>query len=244
MAGCARVVRPNGCRGLKMRKNNKMRCFILLLIMGTQLPSSSHAAEKSQLVYIGTYTGAKSKGIYSARFNPATGELSTPELAAETKNPTFLALPPKQNVLYAVGETESFEGKPTGAVSAFRLEPGTGKLSLLNQQPSGGRGPCHLAVDQTAKCLLVANYGSGSIAAFPIKADGSLAASGSVIQHHGSSIDRSRQEGPHGHFITTDPGNRLALTCDLGLDKVLVYDLDPAKGLVKPPDPDFAPVPA
>src|SRR5205814_10219639 len=140
MAGCARAVRPNGCRGLRMRKNNKMRCFILLLIMGTQLPSSSHAADKSQLVYIGTYTGAKSKGIYSARFNPASGELSAPELAAETKNPSFLALHRNRRVLYAVGEVDNFQGKPSGVVSAYAIDPRAAKLSLLNQQPSGGAG--------------------------------------------------------------------------------------------------------
>jgi 6-phosphogluconolactonase len=112
----------------------------------------------------------------------------------------------------------------------------------LNHQSSGGTGPCHLAVDQTGKCLLTANYGSGSIAALPIGADGSLGEPGSVIQHHGSSVNPQRQAGPHAHFITPDPANRFALACDLGLDQVLVYRLDPAKAGLVANDPPFAAV--
>jgi 6-phosphogluconolactonase len=110
-------------------------------------------------------------------------------------------------------------------------------LRLLNQQASGGGGPCHLAVDRTGKCLLVANYGSGSIAALRIQADGKLVETGAVIQHAGSSVNRQRQAGPHAHFITPDPANRFALTCDLGLDKVLVYKLDPAHAALTPNEP-------
>jgi len=184
--------------------------------------------------YIGTYTGAKSKGIYLSRFDQEEGELSAPELVAETKNPTFLALHPTKQVLYAVGEISDFEGKPTGAVSAFGIEKKTGKLTLLNQQPSGGTGPCHLAVDATGRCLLVANYGSGSISAFPIASDGRLEESKMVVQHKGSSINKKRQNGPHAHCIVPDPDNRFALVADLGLDKVIVYGLDPAQTLLSP----------
>ncbi len=196
----------------------------------------------SMLVYIGTYTGAKSKGIYVSRFDPATGRLTPPELAAETMSPSFLALRPGGRFLYAVGEATNLGGKRGGAVSAFSLDAKTGKLTLLNHQPSGGAGPCHLAVDQTGKCLLVANYGSGSIAALPIQADGALGEPGAVIQHHGSSVNPQRQAGPHAHFILPDPANRFALTCDLGLDQVLVYRLDPAKAGLVANDPPFAAV--
>jgi len=196
----------------------------------------------SRLVYIGTYTGAKSKGIYVCGFDSASGRLTSPELAAETASPSFLALHPGGRFLYAVGEATNLGGKRGGAVSAFSLEAKTGMLTLLNQQSSGGAGPCHLAVDQTGKCLLVANYGSGSIAALPIRADGSLGEPGAVIQHRGSSVNPQRQAGPHAHFITPDPANRFALTCDLGLDRVLVYRLDPAKAALAANDPPFAAV--
>src|SRR2546423_13871530 len=174
MAGCALAARQNACKASKMRTPNRkpdgfthsrrdivsfrcrLPCCILLLVMAPSLSSTSSAADPSQVVYIGTYTGAKSKGIYSARFNPASGELSAPELAAETKNPSFLALHRNRRVLYAVGEVDNFQGKPSGVVSAYAIEPRAAKLSLLNQQPSGGAGPCHL--DQIDRWVFVANY--------------------------------------------------------------------------------------
>ena len=193
-------------------------------------------------VYFGTYTGAKSKGIYLSRFNPATGWLTPPELAAATRSPSFLALHPGGRFLYAVGEAGDLQGKRAGTVSAFSIDTKSGQLTLLNSESSGGAGPCHLAVDGSGKCLLAANYGSGSIAALPIQSTGALAAPGSVIQHQGSSVNPQRQSGPHAHFITTDPANRFALTCDLGLDQVLVYRLDPAKAALVANDPPFASV--
>jgi 6-phosphogluconolactonase len=194
----------------------------VLLFVGGNLM----AENATSLIYIGTYTGGKSKGIYVSKFDSSIGKLSEPELAIDAKNPSFLCLHPNGTYLYSVGEIDSFGGKKSGAVSAYRVESG-GKLSLLNEQASEGTGPCHLALDKSGRCLLVANYGSGSIAALPIGEDGKLGKATAKVQHAGSSVNKSRQEGPHAHFITTDPGNHFALTCDLGLDKVLVYKLNP-----------------
>ena len=191
-------------------------------------------------VYIGTYTGGKSKGIYVSRFDSATGRLTPPELAVATPSPSFLAFHPGGRFLYAAGENTRLGGKRFGAVSAFSRDAKTGQLTLLNQQSSGGAGPCHLAVDSTGKCLLVANYGDGSIAALAIKADGTLAEPGTIIQHKGSSLNPERQAGPHAHFIIPDPADRFALACDLGLDQVLVYRLDAAKAALAANDPPFA----
>jgi 6-phosphogluconolactonase len=207
---------------------------VLLFVGGNVM-----AANTSSLIYIGTYSGGKSKGIYSAKFDPATGTLSAPELAVEAKNPSFLCLHPSGKYLYSVGEIDSFDGKKSGAVSAYRIEAG-GKLSLLNEQASEGTGPCHLALDKSGRCLLVANYGSGSIGALPVAEDGKLGSASAKIQHAGSSVNKSRQAGPHAHFITADPSDRFALTCDLGLDKVLVYKLEPPKCSLAPNDPPFS----
>ena len=103
----------------------------------------------TMLVYFGTYTGAKSKGIYVSRFDPATGRLTSPELAVETPSPSFLAIHPGKRFLYATGENTNLGGKHVGAVSAFSLDAKTGRLTLLNLKSSGGEGPCHLAVDPT-----------------------------------------------------------------------------------------------
>ena len=191
-------------------------------------------------VYFGTYTGAKSKGIYVAQFDSTTGKLSQPELAAETRNPSFLAVHPNERFLYAVGEVNDTQGLRAGAVNAFAIESSSGKLTPLNQQTSGGTGPCHISVDATGKCALVANYGSGSVATLPIRPDGSLGVAASVIQHTGASVNPKRQAGPHAHFITPSPDNRFALACDLGLDKVLIYQLDAAKAKLTTNTPPFA----
>jgi 6-phosphogluconolactonase len=203
----------------------------------SSMSASAASAQNAPQVYIGTYTSGTSKGIYLSRFDSTTGKLSAPELAAESTNPSFIAVHPNGRWLYAAGEVSSFGGKPEGVISAFQIVEGTGRLDLINQQPSGGAGPCHLALDNSGKCLLVANYNSGSVAALPVEADGRLGASGSSVQHHGSSVNRQRQEGPHAHFIIPDPGNNFALACDLGLDKVLVYRLNPAQASLTPNNP-------
>src|SRR5262249_24992962 len=194
------------------------------------------------LVYVGTYTGPKSKGIYLLRLDPATGSLSAPTLAAESANPSFLAVHPNHRLLYAVNEIDQFSNKNSGAVTAFAIQPGSGKLGLLNQQSSEGTGPCHLAVDRSGACLLVANYAGGSVAALPILEDGRLGPASSFIKHQGAGADPSRQEGPHAHSINVDPANRFAVAADLGLDKILVYRFDSARGTLAPNDPPFAAV--
>lgn len=216
----------------------KQLCFAA----GLSLLVLTPVVAQEQLVYFGTYTGAKSKGIYVARFDPATGRLGTPELAAETTNPSFLAIHPGKRFLYAVGEVDDGQGKGHGTVSAYAIETGSRKLTLINRQSSGGGGPCHLALDAKGECLLTANYGSGSVAALPIRADGSLGAPATTIQHTGSSVNRERQAGPHAHFICPSPDNRFALACDLGLDQVLLYHLDAQTASLTPAKPGFAAV--
>jgi 6-phosphogluconolactonase len=200
------------------------------------------ALSSESLVYFGTYTTGKSKGIYVSRFDSATGKITEPELVAEIDNPTFLTLAPGQHFLYAVSEVDKIGNRNTGAVKGYAVDASTGKLTPLNQQDSGGSGPCHISVDATGKTLLVANYGGGSIAALPIHADGSLGEAGTTIQHTGSSVDKNRQTAPHAHSIYPSPDNRFALNCDLGLDKVFAYRLDPAAAKLSDANPPFATV--
>jgi 6-phosphogluconolactonase len=195
------------------------------------------AAEGPLRVYIGTYTGEKSKGIYLSQLDPATGALTPAEVAAEVKNPSFLAIHPGGKFVYSVNEVSDLNGKPTGAVSAFSVEPSDGKLKLLNQQSSQGAGPCHLVVDSAGKNVLVANYGSGSCAVLPLGSDGRVGEASSAIQHQGKSVNPGRQEGPHAHSINLDSANRFAFVADLGLDKVLIYRFDGANGKLMPNDP-------
>ena len=188
------------------------------------------------LIFVGTYTGPKSKGIDRLRMDPATGALTAAEVAAELTHPSFLAVHPSRRFLYAVGEMETAAGKG-GAVSAFALSSETGRLDPLNQQSTGGAGPCHLTVDREGRNVLVANYRSGSVSVLPIGADGRLAAPSEVIQHEGRGLDPKRQAGPHAHSVNLDPAGRFALVCDLGIDKVMVYRLHAAGGRLVPSDP-------
>jgi len=194
-------------------------------------------AEPTMRVYLGTYTRAGSKGIYISELNMTSGTLTEPRLAATTDNPSFLAIHPLGRFLYAVGGAMRIDGKPTGLVTAFAIDKTTGKLTQLNRQPSGGRGPCHVVVDATGRCALAANYSSGSVASLPIGPDGKLRPPASVIQHEGSSVNKRRQRGPHAHSINLDSTNRFAVAADLGADKVFVYQFDPAKGTLKPHTP-------
>jgi 6-phosphogluconolactonase len=218
--------------------------FSVVLLAAVALGFAVRAQQPppGMLVYIGTYTGEKSKGIYVTRMNPATGELTAPELAAETPSPSFLAVHPSRNLLYSVNEVNTFQGKPAGAVTAFSIDRATGKLTLLNQQSSVGGGPAHLIVDKEGRNVLVANYGGGSVAVLPIDADGRLKPSSSFVQHTGSSVNASRQKEPHAHSVNVDAADKFAYVADLGLDKVLVYKYDSAKGTLTPNDPPFATV--
>jgi 6-phosphogluconolactonase len=193
-------------------------------------------------LYIGTYTAGQStsKGIYLLDMDPVSGELSPPRLAGEAVNPSFLAIHPTRKFLYAVGEMSDFEGRRSGAVSAFAIAPESGELTLLNQQPSGGRGPCHVVVDHEGRHVLVANYSSGSAAVLPIDADGRLGEPTAVVQHEGSGPNERRQQGPHAHAVNLDPAGRYAFVADLGVDKVFVYRFDRTTGALTPNDPPAA----
>lgn len=188
-------------------------------------------------VYLGTYTQRGSKGIYLAHLDLASGAFRLSGLAGEVVNPSFLAIHPSHKFLYSIGEVGEFAGGKGGAVSAFAVDQATGKLILLNQKSSRGPGPCHVTIDRLGKNVLVANYSGGSIACLPVGDDGRLGDATAFIQHEGSSVHPKRQQGPHAHSINLDAANRFAFVADLGLDKVLVYRFDPAKGTLTPNDP-------
>ncbi|MCC7175697.1 MAG: lactonase family protein [Bryobacterales bacterium] len=202
------------------------------------------AGSQEYLVYIGTNTRNKSKGIYAYRFQPSSGNITPIGLVAETPYPSWIAVHPKLQYLYAANENEfkPERDKPSN-ISAFAMDRKTGQLTLLNRASAVGRGPCHVSVDRTGRALMLANYGSGSVAVLPIQADGQLGEATAFIQHKGSSVDPKRQAGPHAHCILPSPDNRFVLAADLGLDQVLVYRFDAAKGTLAPNEPPFGKVP-
>ena len=181
-------------------------------------------------VYIGTYTEHGSKGIYVCEFDAATGRLGAPELAAETVQPSFLTITPDRKFLYAVNESNQFNGQAAGGVSAFAIDSTTGKLKMLNQVSSRGSGPAHIVLDRTNRYALVANYDGGSVAVFHLLPDGKIGESTGFAQHHGAGPNKERQKTPHAHAIAMSPDNRFALVADLGIDEVLVYPFDASRG--------------
>ncbi|MCC7373809.1 MAG: lactonase family protein [Verrucomicrobiales bacterium] len=205
-------------------------------------PAAAKAADT--WAYFGTYTGGKSKGIYVSSFDSKAGDLGAPRLVAETANPSFLAFHPSGKFLYAVGELDKVNGVAGGAVSAYAVDKSSGQISLINQKSSKGGGPCHLVVDATGRWVLVANYGGGSVAALPIKEDGSLEDAGSFIQHTGSSVNPDRQKEPHAHSINLDRNNQFAVVADLGLDRLLVYKFGAWAGVLEANNPAYTSVPA
>ena len=206
------------------------------------VPLASQPAPAGVLVFFGTYTGpsSTSKGIYVSRLDATTGQLSAPALAAETRNPSFLAATPDGRFLYAVNELNEVDGQPGGSVTAYAIDRTAGTLRRLNAQSTVGGGPCHVSV--AGRMVFVANYGGGSIAAYRIQDDGSLGKASAFVQLQGSSVNKDRQQGPHAHGVTPDPSGRFLYVPDLGLDQVLVYRIEASSGGLSPAVPPYVSV--
>jgi 6-phosphogluconolactonase len=213
------------------------RTFTILLaglsMLSGIIPSRAADAPKpgTVLVYIGTYTGKKSQGIYVSQLDPKTGTMSAPELAGEMTNPSWVTIHPSSKFLFAAGEG----GPGGGAVAGFAIGA-DGKLTAINKQPPNGSGPCHLAIDSTGKTIVVSNYGDGSVASLAIAADGMLSPSAWVDKHP----TLGEKQKPHAHCAEFDPSNQFALSCDAGIDRIYVYRLNAATGALTANDPPFA----
>jgi 6-phosphogluconolactonase len=220
--------------------------FALLLsfavFAATSLASPASGADV-QRVYFGTYGSGPGEGIFVAELDPATGVVSTPRLAAEAVDASFLAFDPGHKALYAVSEVATLDGKKTGGVVGFTVDQATGRLTRKSEKPSEGAGPCHLVVDKTGKYVLVANYDGGTAAVLPLLKPGRLQSASSWVAHHGHGPNAERQEKAHAHSINVDPSNRFVFVCDLGCDKIFVYRFDPLTGSLKANSPAFATLP-
>lgn len=222
---------------MRRRFASSIALLFLLLLVPCTGQARKTASKSSYLMYVGTYTGPDRKGIYAYRFDAANGEAAPLGLVAETVNPSFLAIDPTRRFLYAANEISDYQGQKSGAVSAFAIDRKSGKLMFLNQVSSHGAGPCYVSLDQTGKYVLAANYGGGNVAVFPVLKDGRLGEASSVIEHTGPTVDPS---GPQPHQIDVSPDNRFAIAPYLGLDQLLVYRFDAAKGTLAANDPPFA----
>lgn len=192
----------------------------------------------THIAFVGTYTRDQAKGIYAYRYDAAGGSMTSLGLVAETPNPSFLALHPNGEYLYAVNEGDP-ESPTNGSVSAFRINKENGQLTLLNKVDSRGEAPCHLVVDETGKFLFVANYTAGSVGSWRIQPDGSIGEMASLIQHEGSSV-HERQTSPHAHETVLSQDNSRLFVPDLGMDKVMIYRINAETGELTANDPPSA----
>ncbi len=225
--------------GCVFRHSRWILCAVVLagaalLSSRATLAESPAPTARDYFVYVGTYPSGDSKGIYLYRFDEKSSHLTSLGLAAEIANPSFVVTDPTHRYLYAVSDSDMDIRGPNAdqavnTISSFAIDAATGSLKFLNRVSSGGKDPIHLIVDNTGKILFVANYDSGSVASFAIRPDGSIGAMTGFDQHHGSSVDPQRQEGPHAHEVVVSPDNRFLFVPDLGLDRILIYRIDEAK---------------
>jgi 6-phosphogluconolactonase len=216
----------------------------VLVCLGVTVAAATAAsvplAAAQRTIYIGTYTGETSKGIYAFKFDDASGELTPMGLVAETPSPSFLIASADGRFVYAVNELQNFAGAASGSVTAFSVDRASGKLTELNVQPTEGGGPCHLALDRTGRYLAVANYGGGNFAILPVGSDGRLQKAVTVVT--GQNADTGTAK-PLGHMVGFDASNKFLITADKGLNRMLVFRFDAATGKVTPNTPPSAVLP-
>jgi len=208
-----------------------------LFALAFTIAAPKPAADSRYLALVGTYTGKTgSKGIYAFDFDSASGKLVAKGLAAESIAPSFVVIHPNGKYAYAANEDSK-----QSTVTAFLIDAKSAKLTQLNQLPALGEDPCYLSFDQTKKYLFAANYSSGNIVVFPILPDGKLGEHTAVVHDLGAlGPNKERQEAPHAHWIEVSPDNRYVFVSDLGLDAILSYRFDAAKGTLTPNDPPSA----
>lgn len=220
-----------------------MRRPILVALLACSLLSPAFAAVPAatagSLVFVGTYTGPKSRGIHAFRLIERAGEpaLEPLGLAAEMAQPSFLTLDPARGLLFAISESGTFGDRPTGWVASFRIDRATGRLERLSTTSSGAPGPCHLLLDRTGRTILVANYSGAAVASLPVDSSGRLGEPVSVLRHEGRSVHPTRQQAPHPHAVTLDPAERFLYVCDLGIDQVRAYRFDATTHRLTPHTP-------
>lgn len=224
---------------LQIRRLTLAGLALAFVLGGAEVLSKPvQAGDDELLIFISAFAPGDQGAVHACRLDLQTGALRHVHRTGGVEHPFFLALSPDRRFLYSIDAPGQFGGKDHEFVAAFRLEGETGRMTLLNGESTHGTASCFLDVDSSGKVVLVANYATGSVASLPVRADGSLGAAVSFVQHSGSSVNEARQAGPHAHCILMSPNNRYAYAADLGTDQILIYRLDTSSAELSP-----APVP-
>jgi len=201
--------------------------------------TAQKATAEEPLVFISAFAPGDKGAIHAFKLNPKTGELKLVKRTTDMEHPFFLAVSPDNKYLYSIHAPGKFGGKENEYVAAYELEGRTGKLKLLNRQSSQGTASCYLDIDKAGKAVVVANYSTGSVASLPVKKDGSLGEAATFSQHTGSSVSPKRQKEPHAHCSVISPDQKFVFAADLGLDKIMSYQLDSQTAKLTPSPQPF-----
>jgi len=191
--------------------------LILISVFSLIQINCARKEKNKEIIYIGTYTKGKSKGIYVFNFDRKKAELNKLQTVSIKGSPSFLSIHPNKKNLYAGYETDNY-------IRSFSIDS-NGQLSLINKRSSHGDGPCHVSIDPQGKYVYVSNYGSGSITVYPLSNKGSLKKATEIINHKGSGPNKKRQNAPHMHSIIPSPRGRYIYASDLGIDKIITYQI-------------------
>ncbi len=178
------------------------------------------------LLFASGYSSAEQPGIQSFLFDETSGEIKQVGSYTGINAPSFIIAHPNGQWLYAVSETGKDSHGVLGAVWAFDART----LQPINQQSTRGDWPCHLQLDGMGRWLVASNYGTGNAAIYSLQPDGSLGEMTDFVQHQGKGPNTTRQEGPHAHSSIFTPDNRFAIIADLGIDQLVMYQLDSSTG--------------
>ncbi|AHG19781.1 6-phosphogluconolactonase [Chania multitudinisentens RB-25] len=236
-----------------MRNNlriNTLSLFMLAMVSPVLHAEDTIKSSSSHFAYIGTYN-PNGEGVYRVKVDPKSGALSDKTVVSHLPNPAQLVVDAKGQTLYIASEVADFNGTKHGGIVAYRINPQDGSLAPLNEVDSQGAGPVYLALTPDGRHLLVANYVSGSVAAFPVESDGKLGDASSVQQSEGpagagkpagaveGSFAISDHNGPHAHMIASDPSGKFVFSTDLGLDRIYQWRFDSHSGKLTPNDPPW-----
>lgn len=220
-------------------------------------------------VYVGTFSSplkdvlptqvdlppGNGRGIHIFEMDTQTGAFHEVGIAELGTSPSCLVLDARKAFLYSANETDRVGDDKHGTVSAWKIDPASGMLTLLNSVTSGGAGPTYVSLHPNCKFLLVANYFGGSIAVHPILADGKLGEAIDVKTDEGSigptkathapvgSFAFSGHDRTHAHMIETDLSGKWVIHCDLGQDRIYIWSFDASSGKLTPAPKPFVTLP-
>ncbi len=202
----------------------KKRSLLLLLTLFLTIMASS----QDYFLYTGTYTNGMSEGIYIYKISVPSGETALVDVIRGIENPSYLSVTKDGQFLYTVSE----DGKDhKGMISAYKLDPSTGKASFLNKKESRGDGPCYISISENRKWVAVGNYGGGNLITYAIDKEGKLTDQYQLVHHDGKGMNPKRQDKPHVHSTNFTPDNKYLLVPDLGTDKVMIYSFNEKKNM-------------